>query len=73
MGRLFLLLTEFLEDRHDGPDDQRQRHEHGREHHARHGEDDLDAMPLQPPAFATAMMASGENPSTIRKNCSTSL
>ena len=32
-----------------------------------------DAMPLQPPAFTTAMIASGEKPSTIRKNCSTSL
>ena len=31
------------------------------------------AMPLQPPAFITAMIASGEKPITIRKNCSTSL
>ena len=31
------------------------------------------AIPLQPPAFITAMMASGAKPITIRKNCSTSL
>ncbi len=30
-------------------------------------------IPLQPPAFITAMMASGEKPITIRKNCRTSL
>ena len=30
-------------------------------------------MPSHPPAFITAMIASGEKPSTIRKNCSTSL
>ena len=32
-----------------------------------------EAMPCHPPAFITAMMASGEKPMTIRKNCSTSL
>lgn len=46
----FLLLAESLEDGDDRSHDQRQRHEHGREHHARHREDDLDAMPLQPSA-----------------------
>ena len=30
-------------------------------------------IPLHPPAFVTAMMASGEKPITIRKNCRTSL
>ena len=28
---------------------------------------------FHPPAFATAIIASGEKPATIRKNCSTSL
>ena len=32
-----------------------------------------DAMALHPPAFISDRMASGANPSTIRKNCSTSL
>ncbi len=32
-----------------------------------------DWMPLHPPAFSTAMMASGVKPSTMRKNCRTSL
>ena len=32
-----------------------------------------DDMPFQPPAFITASMASGEKPSTMRKNCTTSL
>ena len=30
-------------------------------------------IPLHPPAFVTAMMARGEKPITIRKNCRTSL
>ncbi len=30
-------------------------------------------MPLHPPAFITARIASGEKPITMRKNCSTSL
>ena len=30
-------------------------------------------IPLHPPALITAMMASGEKPITIRKNCRTSL
>ena len=32
-----------------------------------------DTMPCQPPALAQERMASGANPATIRKNCSTSL
>ena len=32
-----------------------------------------DSIPDQPPALATDMMASGANPSTIRKNWRTSL
>ena len=31
------------------------------------------AMPLQPPVFITTKIANGAKPSTIRKNCNTSL
>ena len=50
VGGLLLVGADLAQHRHDLADDERQRHEDGRQDHARHGEDDLEADVVQEPA-----------------------